>query len=174
MSHLIDIGGAPANEDCAQLGQTVNFDEANTVEVMAYKLAIIARHGMPPEGCRLAVHNNHHDFGTYRTLVLRIENEDDEAVSAYADAVEEGLGSWLEAGITPPVTYIDTVAKIERSDHEELVIGALLTTRPNADGTFPIADFKILHDHLAAAFPQQAEAARRRLTDAYYADSLKD
>lgn len=56
------------------------------------------------------------------------------------------------------------VATIERLDHVELVIGALLTTRPNADGTFPIADFGILYSHLAAAFPQQAEAASQRLT----------
>ena len=47
-----------------------------------------------------------------------------------------------------------------------LVIGALLTTRPNPDGTFPIADFATLHGNLAAAFPEQAETARQRLTAA--------
>ena len=166
MSHIIDIGGAPANEECAQLGQTIDFETVNTHEVMAYKLAMIARHGMPPEGCKLIVHTNRHDFGIYRTLALKVEDEDSEAVAAYAEAVEEGLGSWLEAGFTPPVTYTGKIAKIERSDHTELVIGALLTTRPNADGTFPIADFAILHGHLAAAFPQQADTARQRLTAA--------
>ena len=25
MSHIIDIGGAPAEEECAQLGQTIDF-----------------------------------------------------------------------------------------------------------------------------------------------------
>jgi hypothetical protein len=63
MSHIIDIGGAPANEECAQLGQTMDFEAANTREVMAYKVAMIARHGMPPEGCKLIVHTNRHDFG---------------------------------------------------------------------------------------------------------------
>ena len=77
--------------------------------------------------------------------------------------LEEGLGSWIEAGFTAPVTYNGKVAKIERSDHTELVVGALLTTRPNADGTFPIADFAVLHGHLAAAYPQQADTARQRL-----------
>ncbi|VXD04382.1 conserved hypothetical protein [Sphingomonas sp. T1] len=166
MSHIFDLGGAPANEECAQLGQTIDFDVANTLEVMTYKLAIIARHGMPPEGCKLIVHNNRHDFGCYRTLALRIEDEDSEAVAAYAQAVEEGLGSWIEAGFTPPVTYAGKVATIERAEHAELVIGALLTTRPNPDGTFPVADFAILHGNLAAAFPEQAEAARQRLTAA--------
>ncbi|TCM02169.1 hypothetical protein [Sphingomonas sp. PP-CC-3G-468] len=166
MFHIIDIGGAPANEECAQLGQTIDFEAANTHEVMAYKLAIIARHGMPPEGCKLIVHTNRHDFGIYRTLALKVEDEENEAVEAYAEAVNEGLGSWNEAGFTAPVTYTGHVAKIERSDHTELVIGALLTTRPNADGTFPIDDFGILHGHLEAAFPEQADTARQRLTAA--------
>jgi len=166
MSNIIDIGGAPANEECAQLGQTIEFEAANTLEVMTYKLAIIARHGMPPDGCKLIVHNNRHDFGCYRTLALRVEDEGSEAVDAYAKAVEEGLGSWIEAGFTPPVTYAGKVATIERAEHAELVIGALLTTRPSPDGTFPVADFATLHGNLAAAFPEQAEAARQRLTAA--------
>ena len=164
MSHIIDIGGAAANEECAQLGQTIDFEAANLAEVTAYKLAIIARHGMPPEGCKLIVHNNRNDFGLYRTLALRVDDEESEAVEAYAEAVEPGLGSWVEAGFTAPVTYTGKNATIERSEHAELVIGALLTTRPNPNGTFPLADFAILHGHLAAAFPEQAEAARQRLT----------
>lgn len=166
MYNIIDIGGAPANEECAQLGQTIDFEAANLAEVTAYKLAIIARYGMPPDGCKLIVHNNRHDFGVYRTLALRVEDQESEAVDAYAEAVEPGLGSWIEAGFTAPVTYTGKVATIERSEHAELVIGAMLTTRPNPDGTFPIADFAILHTNLAAAFPEQAEAARQRLTAA--------
>jgi hypothetical protein len=68
MSYIIDIGGAPANEDCAQLGQTPDFEAVNTFEVLAYKLAIIARHGMPPAGCKLGPHTNRHDFGVYGRL----------------------------------------------------------------------------------------------------------
>jgi hypothetical protein len=136
MSYMIDLGGAPANEECAQLGQTPDFTTVNGFEVFAYKLAVIARHGMPPKGCRLNIHPNHHDFGTYSTLVLQVTDEDDETVQAYADAVEEGLGSWLKAGFTPPVTYHGSIATIVREDPCELVIGALLTTRPNADGNY--------------------------------------
>ena len=166
MPNIIDIGGAPANEDCAQLGQTPDFQRVNTFEVFAYKLAIIARHGMPPAGCKLAPHINRHDFGVYTTLALHIQDEADCAVEAYAEAVEEGLGSWIEAGFSPPVTYQGSVARIEREDPCELVIGALLTTRPSPDGTFAIPDFAILHRNLAAAFPEQAAAAVARLMDA--------
>ncbi|WP_335680195.1 hypothetical protein [Sphingomonas melonis] len=119
---------------------------------------------LAPEGCKLIVHNNRHDFGLYRTLALRVDDEESEAVDAYAEAVEPGLETWIEAGFTAPVAYVGKIAKIERSQHAELVIGALLTTRPSPDGTFPVSDFATLHGNLAAAFPEQAEAARQRLT----------
>lgn len=48
MPYFVDIGGTPANESCAQLGQTPNFDVLNKLEVLAYKYAIIARYGAPP------------------------------------------------------------------------------------------------------------------------------
>jgi hypothetical protein len=94
MPDITDLGGAPAEEDCAQLGHTPDFDAVNAYEVFAYKLAIIARYGQPPAGCRLKPLANRHDFGVYRTLSLRIDDEADEAVQAYAEAVEEGLARW--------------------------------------------------------------------------------
>ena len=163
MPYIIDIGGAPANEDCAQLGQTPDFANVNTFEVFAYKLAIIARYGTPPAGCRLGPHSNRHDFGTYRTLVLHVDDELNEAVQAYAEAVEEGLGSWVEACFSPPVTYEGAAATIPRTAHEDLVVGALMTSRPSADGSFAIPDFETIHTNLSAAFPEQAEAARIKL-----------
>ena len=163
MPYDIDLGGAPANEDCAQLGHTPDFAEVNRFEVFAYKLALIARFGLPPDGCQLVGHNNHHDFGTYRTLVLRIECEADPSVRAYATAIEDGLGSWVEAGFSPPIQYDDGIASIPQRDPCELVIGALLTTRADERGRFPLPDFEIVHRNLAGAFPDQAAIANERL-----------
>ena len=165
MPYFIDLGGAPANEECAQLGHTQGFSDMNAYAVAAYHVGIIARFGQPPPGCRLAALANRHDFGTYRTLVLHVENELDAAVRSYADQVEEGLGSWLEAGITPPVSYEGTLATISHRDRAELIIGALQTTRPDADGSFPLADFAVLHRHLSEAFPAEAVTARARLAE---------
>jgi hypothetical protein len=95
MSYIIDIGGAPANEDCAQLGQTPDFEAVNTFEVLAYKLAIIARHGMPPAGCKLGPHTNRHDFGVYRTPVS--------GVGVLIIAALEGYGETKAA----PVSFAD-------------------------------------------------------------------
>lgn len=166
MSDIIDLGGAPAEEDCAQLGHTPDFDAVNAYEVFAYKLAIIARYGQPPAGCRLKPLANRHDFGVYRTLSLRIDDEEDEAVQAYAAAVEEGLARWLDGGLAPPISYEGSVATIHRSDVTEVVIGALQTTRPGPDGTFSVADFERLHTNLATAFPDEAATARARLAAA--------
>lgn len=163
MPYTIDIGAAPANADCAQLGQTPDFERVNRFEIDAYRIGIIAIHGLPPQGCRLTSKANHHDFGTYRTLVLTIDDENDADVAAYAQTVEDGLGSWIEAAIATPVEYDGNNAIIPRPSLDEVTIGALLTTRPGPNGSFAIPAFETIHTNLAAAFPHLAEAARARL-----------
>lgn len=166
MPYFVDIGGTPANEACAQLGQSPDFDVLNKLEVLAYKYAIIARYGPPPPGCRLTGLFNRHDFGRYVSLVLHIENELDDAVRAYAEAVEEGLGTWLEAGFRAPVEYDDATPTIVQADPIEILVSAFHVTRPSSDGRFPIADFETLHRNLSAAFPDEAAIASARLTEA--------
>lgn len=166
MPYFIDLGAGPAEEPCAQLGQTPDFDRLNRLEIEAYKCALIARYGAPPSGCRLAGLSNRHDFGRYVTLVLHIENELDEAVAAHAEKVEEGLATWLEAGFHPPVCYDAECPTADRYDPSEIIIGTLMTTRPNPDGQFPLADFATLHGNLSDAFPAEAATAAARLAAA--------
>src|SRR3546814_2859037 len=73
MANIIDLGGTPANEDCAQIGHTPDFERLNRLEVATYRAAVIARCGPPPDGCALISITNRHDFGIYRTLGLRID-----------------------------------------------------------------------------------------------------
>lgn len=166
MSDIIDLGGAPANEECAQLGHTPDFDKLNRLEVGAYRAAIIARYGPPPEGCTLISLTNRHDFGVYRTLALKVAVPPlgSKAVAPYVQAIQDGLGYWHEAGFAAPVRYDDGAAPaVERGSVDEIVKGALLATRPDASGRFPIPDFELLHRNLAAAYPHCAEAAQRVL-----------
>jgi len=166
MPYFVDIGGTPANEPCAQLGQTPNFEILNKLEVLAYKYAIIARYGVPPPGCRLTGLSNRHDFGRYVSLVLHVENELDDQVRAYAETVEEGLSTWLEAGFRAPVEYDDATPTVITTDPIEILVSALHVTRPGPDGRFPVADFATLHGNLTAAFPGEAAIAAARLTEA--------
>ena len=166
MPNIIDLGGAPAEGECAQLGQTTDFAATNNFEVEAYHLAIIGRFGAPPTGCRLAELVNHHDFGTYRTLALRVADDAGPEALAYADQVEPGLGTWLEAGFASPVSYTGNTAIIPRRDPIELVIGALHTCRPDTNGRFVVPDFETIHGNLTRAFPEAAELARARMASA--------
>lgn len=157
MTTIVDLGGAPANEPCAQLGQTPDFAALNSLEVEALKAALQARFGVPPAGCRFVPIDNHHDFGRYRTLGLALDRPDDPSVGAYAEAVEEGLGSWGEAGFSPPINYCGAAGHAPR-DLAEIVVGALATTRPDFDGRYPLAEFAALHRNLRAAYPAEAES----------------
>ena len=125
MPYFIDLGAGPAEEDCAQLGQSPDFDTLNRLEIAVYKSALIARYGPPPPGCRLAGLSNRHDFGRYVELVLHIENELDEAVADYATRVEEGLATWREAGFTAPVEYNGETPTIVHADPADAVRAAL-------------------------------------------------
>ncbi|WP_337847802.1 hypothetical protein [Sphingomonas sp.] len=168
MSDTIDLGGAPGNEDCAQLGHTPDFDRLNRLEVATYRAAIIARFGSPPDGCALVSVTNRHDFGVYRTLGLEVDAiaARREPGASYIAAVQDGLGSWVEAGFAPPVRYDDGMAPaVDRDRIDDIVMGALIATRPDASGRFAIPDFEILHRNLAAAYPRSAEAAHALLQE---------
>ncbi|WP_230771769.1 hypothetical protein [Sphingomonas sp. Leaf4] len=167
MPHRIDFGAGPASEACAQLGRTNDFARLNRLELVAYRAALIACFGPPPEGCHFGIQDNHHDFGTYRTLVLSIDPvmADDQTVVAYVEQVEGGLASWIEVGLTAPVEYDARSQAVTVRDLRDVIVSALLVTRPTTDGSFPVADFSTLHGNLTAAWPDEAAAARARVAD---------
>ncbi|MEP9404560.1 hypothetical protein [Sphingomonas sp. VNH70] len=167
MPHYIDLGAGPAEADCAQLGRTENFARLNRLELVAYRAALIARFGPPPAGCGYDIRDNHHDFGIYRTLILRIDPAmaEDATVVTYGELVENGLGSWIEAGLTAPVEYDARSQAVSVRDLRDVIVSALLVTRPGTDGSFPVADFATLHGNLTQAWPEEAATARVRLAE---------
>src|SRR3546814_14947301 len=66
MSNIIDLGGTPATEDCAQIGHTPDFERLNRLEVATSRAAVLARSGPPPDGCALISITTRHDFGISR------------------------------------------------------------------------------------------------------------
>ena len=162
MPYTIDLG-ASLTPLLTRLDRSPDFDTLNVLEIETYRSALIARFGVPPEGCRFTIIPNHHDFGCYRTLGLRVMSEDDATVADYAETVEEGLATWIEAGFRAPVRYDGAAPVVEHADPAGIVTAALMTTRPATDGTFPVPGFAVLHANLAAAFPAEAAAARARI-----------
>ncbi|WP_199183732.1 hypothetical protein [Novosphingobium sp. HII-3] len=156
MTYTVEIGAAPINEECAQLGQTDDFATINRLEVRLYRAAIIARYGVPPEGVTLRAKANAHDFGTYRELVAEISDaaKDDPVAADYLTRVEDGLSSWLSAGFAPPIVYgPGRTADLAGRTYEDIVRGAMMTTRPGPDGSFFPPDNETLHHNLRAGFP---------------------
>lgn len=130
MTETITIGACPAEEDCAQLGCTPDFQRLNRLEVDCYQAALIARYGSPPAGAAFARDTSNHDFGRYTELALRFDPAD-EVASAYAMLVDEGLGRWLHAGFTAPVEYPDSGSpQIRHADLAAAIRSAVSIMRP--------------------------------------------
>jgi hypothetical protein len=104
--NILEIGGTPAEEDCAQIGpdQPAGGPANNKLECEAYIVALRRQYGDEPDGSRLFVKSNSHDYGTYREVAYRYDFTQ-EAHRAYAERVENGLRFWLDVGMRAPVTY---------------------------------------------------------------------
>jgi hypothetical protein len=68
MHDCIDMGSAPTYEDCAQVGSDGYHDRARR-ECRAYIGQLRRMFGDEPDGARLSVKSNPHDFGTYLSVV---------------------------------------------------------------------------------------------------------
>jgi len=82
MRDYINIGPAPAEEDCAQVGQD-NFYERARAEGRAFINLIRRTLGDEPDGALLKLKGFPHDFGTYYEVVCYYE-EDNRAAFEYA------------------------------------------------------------------------------------------
>lgn len=68
MHEYIDVGSSPTEESCAQVGSKGYYERARQ-ECRAYINQLRRAFGSEPEGARLAVKSNPHDFGTYLSVV---------------------------------------------------------------------------------------------------------
>ncbi|RIV84880.1 hypothetical protein D2V17_11470 [Aurantiacibacter xanthus] len=109
----MNIGPVPYDEACAQLGSTPDFAEVARAECHAYRAALIAHYGCPPEGAELRIIGSPHDFGTYYEVYVVYDAEIDTALD-YALIVEQGLARWEDAGFPAPFTYGARASTVER------------------------------------------------------------
>lgn len=92
----LTLGPTPASEACEQLG--AHYDPANArAECRAFIGQLIRVFGEPPDGARLVVVSNPHDFGAYLEVGVRFDG-DDQRAAEYAYRLEsEAPGEWDEA-----------------------------------------------------------------------------
>lgn len=76
----ISIGSSPCDEDCAQVG-TDNYAEKAKKECTAFIHQIERELKDFPNGCYLSIKGFPHDFGTYYEVIVRYDENDEEATS---------------------------------------------------------------------------------------------
>jgi hypothetical protein len=95
------LGPAPAEEDCVQVGSPDYARDAKA-ECRRYIEAIRKVCGPEPEGARLTIKSQPHDFGSYYEVAVVFDGNDPVAAAYAAKCDEEAPTTWEAAGMEPP------------------------------------------------------------------------
>ena len=93
MKDFIDVGCAPTHEDCAQVGTDDYYHRARR-ECRAYIGQLRRLLGEEPEGARLSVRNNPHDFGAYLSVLCYYDANIQGAIDYAFRCESEGPDEW--------------------------------------------------------------------------------
>lgn len=102
MSYMDDeiyLGPVPGEENCEQLGPHYDGTRARQ-ECRAYIALLRRALGEEPEGARLVVKSNPHDFGTYLEVVCRYDSASGKALKYALKCESEGPREWDEQAMT--------------------------------------------------------------------------
>jgi hypothetical protein len=98
---IIWLGSAPAEEDCVQ-SLDPDYARKAKAECRSFIEAIRKVCGREPEGARLTIKGQPHDFGTYFECAV-IFDGDNHAAAEYAIKCENQAPTrWEDAGMSPP------------------------------------------------------------------------
>jgi hypothetical protein len=77
----VDIGPAPCEEECQQVGMPSYNHLFARLECEAFINQIRRTLGTEPDGARLAIKSFPHDFGSYMDVVCYYDTDNDESVT---------------------------------------------------------------------------------------------
>ena len=103
MRDFINIGSAPAEEQCVQVNKEGNYHKAMRAECVRFIEQLRRVFGPEPEGAQLGVKSFPHDFGLYLEVVCYFENNDEEARKWAFRLEDEMPARWDQPLNTPPV-----------------------------------------------------------------------
>lgn len=95
MTDYVEIGSTPANENCAQVG-SADYATRARKECAQFIIAIRRTLGSEPDGARLVVRSNPHDFGTYYEVACRYDDRSDAAVDYAFKCDSDAPGDWTD------------------------------------------------------------------------------
>jgi len=84
MRDYISIGSTPAGENCAQVG-AADYHSTARRECRAFINQIRREFGQEPDGARLFIKSNPHDFGSYLEVCCEYDVPDDNRSDAVSD-----------------------------------------------------------------------------------------
>ena len=101
MRDFIELGSAPCNEDCAQVGSD-NYFEESIAESKRYINLLEKKFGKhKPLNCSFKRKSFPHDFGNYYEVVVTFDSSDEESVK-FAYYVENNLPeNWSDDSEVP-------------------------------------------------------------------------
>ena len=79
MRDYIELGPAPTEESCAQVGEEDYHTRARE-ECLRYIALIRQTCGVEPEGAQLRIKTSVHDFGSYKEVACYYEDTNEQAV----------------------------------------------------------------------------------------------
>lgn len=98
----LEIGPVPPEEDCEQVG-TEKYDPIHArKECQAYIEALRKKLGNEPNGARLRIRSNPHDFGTYSEVAAYYDENNEQATDYAFKCESEGPMTWAEVGMEKP------------------------------------------------------------------------
>lgn len=107
MRDSLNIGSCPHGEECVPTNNKILYGKAQREECRAFIEALRIMNGPEPEGARLYIKSNPHDFGTYYEVECAYDDEIEEAVE-YAFKCEDcDLEKWEEVGISTRISVVN-------------------------------------------------------------------
>jgi len=98
MRDHIDVGAAPYEEQCAQVGRPDYWDEARR-QCRAYIKQLRRKFGDEPDGAKLVLTENPHDFGTYLSVGCRYDSQRPQSVEYAFRCEREMPAQWDEEAL---------------------------------------------------------------------------
>lgn len=95
------LGPSPAEEDAVQVGAP-DYTRDARAECQAYIEAIRKICGREPEGAKLTIKSQPHDFGAYLEVAVVFDGNNKAAAEYAAKCDESAPTTWEAAGMEPP------------------------------------------------------------------------
>jgi hypothetical protein len=101
MREYIELGQAPYEEDCSQVG-TPDYHINARRECQSYIMAIRNYLGQEPDGAELRVKSFWHDFNQYMEVVCYYDESKPDSVDYAFMCEAKAPATWSDGGVKPP------------------------------------------------------------------------